>query len=157
MALDGRALRAATGQGMPFAFAVQVKHVSSDGAPDGLTDTDSASCAAPGPRLPLYVWAQLSALMFGEALRPDGGVSSSEALAWLDAADGLADPALEGVPDIPAARQALLGPMAARQAVSNPTVTVRSDGAVVGGVLLVVGRLAYTVTRGKPSRDHGER
>lgn len=52
-------------------------------------------------------------------------------------ADGLADPASDGVPGIQAARrtvlglatarQTLSGPMAARQAVSCPTVVVRSD------------------------------
>lgn len=83
--------------------------------------------STPGPRLPLCVWAQVAALMVGEALDPEGiSVPQSEALAWLDAVDGLADPALDGVPGIQAARQAIPDPAAARQALSVPVATARA-------------------------------
>ncbi|GAA5109263.1 hypothetical protein GCM10025762_15730 [Haloechinothrix salitolerans] len=79
--------------------------------------------------------------MVGEALDPDGvSVPQSEALAWLDAVESLADPTLDGVPAIQTARLLIPDPAAARQALSVPVVPAQalsdrsaSSGLVGGG------------------------
>lgn len=97
--------------------------------------------SAHGPDLPLCVWAQVAALVVGEALDPEGvSVPPSEALAWLDAVDRLADPALDDVPGIREARQAIPNPVSARQVLSSAVVAARA----------LPGRLASA----RPEGDH---